>query len=311
MRYSLAISSRASRLLFLLLALTACVSLTCKSTKSPVTPPNPYDANKPTIQGFTAKRGNVAITDSVVYSGEDIGLYVTAVSHALPKSCGLSEDDTVKNNLTYIFRRPRRRKSPRRKHQPGDPPSSLAIWRVPNLDQYDTGEGVLYILTVKVLDDCLGNQSSGSITLRAFANQGSPKISKTEVESKIDQTTPTVESPDPNGFYEVESGDDCSISITAESRTLPSICTNRGVAQGDELKFTWTCPDPTVILSFNSNPSLADTVEFAVPVAMNPGDKFQVSCKIDDVCTGTSITQPFDFEIIAAPEITSLVRHRE
>jgi hypothetical protein len=284
------------------------LSIRCNSDKAPVTPePEPYDSSKPTIQSFIAKRGTTDIKDGIVYSGEDINLAVSAVSHAFPVSCGLGENDVVEGNLMYGFTSepPSGVPAPGAITQ-GTPPSSQALWRVPNLDAYDSGGGILFNLKVKVSDQCLGNYSTGSITIRAFANQGTPRVTNTVVQSSINTGSPVTEEIDANGFYEIEKSDECHISVTAESRTLPSICTNRGINEGDELKYSWSSTDPTIELSAGFDPTQAKMVDFTVPVSISVGTKFSINCRIEDACTGTVSNAEYKLLIVGAPEITSL-----
>jgi hypothetical protein len=294
--------------LLLAASLMGCLSLTCKGDNEPITPgPDEYDPTRPTISSFVALRDGAPVQDSVVYSGEDIGLTVHATSHAFPASCGLSEDEVVTNNLLYTFNS----LPPNGVDAPGvfsqaTPPSNTAVWRVPNLSAYDTGEGLLYALRVTVFDECLSNESTGSITLRAFADQGPPEITATMVRSGINTSTTAIEEIDANGFYEVEKGDQCRISVTAASRTSPSVCLNRGVAEGDELEYVWSTTNTTVKLTFESNPTHADSAEFAVPASMSPGDTFPIQCRIEDACTETIATSSFNFIVVGAPRIENL-----
>jgi hypothetical protein len=291
--------------------MAACLTIaglsTCQGDEGPSTPgPGVYDPTRPTIVSFSAKRGAQAVADGVVFSGEDITLVVEAVSHALPVSCGLTEDEVVEGNLTYSFfsTPPDDIPAPGFVVQP-TPPSSEALWRVPNLDLYDEGEGLVYTIRVTVSDKCLGNKSEGLLSLRAFSNEGPPIVSAVTVQSKVD-TVPAIEAIDANGFYEVEEGDACRVTVTAQSRTSSSICSNRGVAQGQELEYAWATSIPAINPTFDSDPAKAKTVDFDVPVSVSAGDSFNVECTIEDVCTGVSTILPLEFIVVGAPEIKTL-----
>lgn len=294
--------------LLLICLLLAGTSLTCDNGESPVLPPSPtYDPFRPTIESFTAMRDGTEIDDDIVYSGEDIALVVQATSHAFPQSCGLDEGETVEGNLVYTFRSipPDDIPAPGLISQ-SSPPYHTAIWRVPNLDNYDPGEGLLYTLQVTVLDECLDKSIEGSINLRAFANQGAPVISEISVHSAVGSGNPVEEILDQNGYYEVESGDECRISIDAQSRTGSDICANRGVPSGDELAYIWSSSYLPINLSYNQDPARADSADFDIPTAIEPGDTFTVDCLIRDRCTGTESTATMRFIAVAAPEITSI-----
>jgi hypothetical protein len=282
--------------------------LTCNGDEGPTTPgPAAFDPSRPTIESFTAARGGEAIEDGIVYGGEDIELIVEAISHAFPASCGLSESETVEGNLLYEFKS----NPPEGVDAPGlisqaTPPSNVALWRVPDLTTYDPGEGLVYILDVAVTDECLGNQTAGLLSLRAFANQGAPKITDRLVQSAVDSGDPVTEQLDRNGLYEVERSDECRITLTAESKTSASICANRGVAEGDELLYIWNSPTTEIDLAFDEDPTEARIADFDVPIQLPIGDIFRVECEIRDACTGTASSATFRFIVVGAPQITSL-----
>jgi len=286
----------------------AFLNLTCNGDGSPTVPePVPYDPSRPTIDSFTAQRNGATIDDDIVYSGEDIGLVVRATSHALPRSCGLDESETVEGNLLYTFTSA----PPDGVPAPGlisqaSPPDDRAVWRVPILDDYDTGDGVLYVLKVRVYDECLGNQANGSQTLRAFADQGSPTVSATRIESWFVGGSPAQEDLDPNGYYEVEKGNECRITVTAQSRTSGTICANRGVPEGDELRYEWSSSYSPINLSHDQDPPRASVARFDIPAPISVGDTFQIVCDIVDACTGTASSAIFRFRVVGKPGITSL-----
>ncbi len=280
--------------------------LTC-SKEDALVPPDVFDPLRPTIESFTAERSGKAIEGGIVYSGEDIDLAVQATSMAFPVSCGLSEDEVVEGNLLCTFKA----------NPPGDvpapglisqaePPSNQASWRVPDLDAYDPGEGVVYTLQVAVYDECLDRQNSGKLTLRAFANEGAPVVSGTKVESSIKSASPVTEQLDQNGYYEVERGDECRITVTAQSRTSEQICTNRGVPEGDELDYEWSSSFIVIDLTHGQNPNHATTADFDIPLTISIGDAFQVECRIGDECTGSSVVSTFKFRVVGSPKILSL-----
>ncbi len=284
------------------------LGLTCngEGTTTPG-PPEPYDPFRPTIESFSASRNDAPLDDDLVYGGEDIVLTVTATSHAFPQSCGLGENDVVEGNLTYTFVS----NPPEDVPAPGllsqaTPPSNEALWRVPNLTDYDTGEGLVYILEVTVYDQCLGVESTGSLTLRALADQGPPNIQTVLVESSVNSTTPVTEELDKNGLYEVERSDKCRITITASNRTFPSVCANRGVADGEELVYQWDSSIAEINLTYNEFPSRAVAADFDVPMDVMPGQIFTVECLVRDMCSGTSTTVSCRFIAVHPPRITSL-----
>lgn len=300
--------SRGTYNLLLVLTPLFFLCLTCSGGGGPTLPPEqPYDPTRPTINSFRAMRGSSEVSDGIVYSGEDILLKADAESNALPASCGLGEDGLVSGNLTFVFRSipPSGVPAPGNISQ-SSPPSCEALWRVPILDQFDRGEGLLYTLKVDVTDECLGNSSTGSITLRAFSNRGAPKISSVEVTSRADSLSPVTEEINCNGCYEVERGDQCILKVTAESRTLDQVCRNRGVAEGEELEYSWQVTDQSVRLTHDPRPAYADELRFSVPGAAQAGSEFTVECTVVDACTGTSLSLPFRFKVVAAPEITRL-----
>ncbi len=283
-------------------------SLTCNGESGPTTPEPPdYDALRPTIESFTAERNGTVIDDDIVFSGEDIDLIVQATSQAWPVSCGLSEDETVEGNLIYFFNS----EPPNDIPAPGllsqaTPPENHAVWRIPNLDLYDSGEGLMYILRVTVLDECLDRQAVGNLTLRAFASQGVPIITETVMQSWVTAGSPTTEELDQNGYYEVERGDECRITITAQSRTMSDICANRGVPDGDELKYEWSGTFPDINLSFEQDSHIAITADFDIPMTVDISDTFEVECLITDECTGEMTHVVFNFIVVGTPQIISL-----
>lgn len=283
------------------------LGLTCKGDDNPTTPPPaPYDPSRPTIESFNATRGGETIEDGIVYGGEDIGLVVQATSHAFPQSCGLAEGEVVEGNLLYEFISHPPEKVP----APGlisqaSPPSNRALWRVADLGEHDAGEGLVYILSVKVTDECLGNETTGNLALRAFADQGAPKITNKLIQSAVNSADPVTEQLDQNGFYEVERADECRISITADSRTYASVCANRGVPEGEELHYIWHSEAPEINLSFDEDPAKAVSADFDIPVWLPIGDTFPVQCEVRDACTQTVSMATFDFIVVGAPRITS------
>lgn len=292
--------------IFAVPVILACMFLmTCDGSSSPVEPPM-FDPTRPTVSSFAAYRGTAKITDNLVYGGEDIRLNVDALSHAFPVSCGLTEDDVVQDNLLYTFTA----YPPEGIPAPGvfsqeRPPSNEAIWRVPNLNNYDPGEGLLYNIQVVVYDECLRNQSTGTITLRAFANEGSPILNSQQVRSAINSGSPVTEILDQNGLYEIERADECRINVTASSRTSSTICSNRGIVDGEELEFTWTSTRDDINLSFDENPIAATSADFDIPLTISYGEKFQVQCRIRDRCTNVSTYATFFFTVVGAPVISS------
>ncbi len=300
-------ASGAIRLLMIsVLVSTFC--LTCKSSDGTlITVPPIYSPYRPTIESFTAQRNGTAVEDDIVYAGEDISLVVSATSHAWPQSCGLDEGDTVDGNLVYTFTS----YPPPNVDAPGlisqaSPPENIATWRIPNLDAHDTGEGLLYSLQVVVLDECLDQLTTGTISLRAFANQGPPAITNTLVQSWVGSATPTTEVLDQNGLYEIERGDECNITITAAARSSSQVCANRGVEDGEELTYVWTSSTSAINLTFNQDPTIASVADFDIPITLAAGQTFDVTCVITDECTGTSTLQEFIFVVVSAPRITSL-----
>ncbi len=303
---------RTTRQWLLSLVLLACLlswfNLTCNGDDGPSIPgPEPFDPLRPTIESITAQRDGEVIDDGIVFSGEDISLTVQATSHAFPQSCGLQEGETVQDNLLYTFQSlPPENVLPPGVLSQSAPPDNRAIWRVPILDDYDRGEGILYRLMVTVFDECLGRQASGSITLRAFANQGPPIIADFSVMSGIGTTSPVTEELDQNGYYEVERGDTCRITVTARSRTSSEVCANRGVSTGDEIAYAWQSSFSVINLSFDQDPTRAYRADFDIPVTVGIGDTFMVSCDVLDRCTGTETRVDFRFYVVAPPRITSL-----
>jgi hypothetical protein len=289
------------------IAFFSVLNLTCNSSKSPLDPTVPFDPIKPTIEDFGPYRGSDKITDDLVYSGEDIKLMVQAVSHAWAISCGLGEDDVVENNLIYSFDSV----PPENVPAPGvfsqaTPPSNEALWRVPDLTNYDSGEGLLYLLRVTVYDECLEKQSTGKMTLRAFANEGPPVVTDQLVRSDINSGSPATEDIDQNGYYEVERADECRINITAASRTSDPICANRGVEESEELSYRWTSTRTDINLTFGENEFIADDADFDIPVTIAAGETFNVTCSITDNCTGTVTDSTYKFIVVAEPVITSI-----
>lgn len=282
--------------------------LTCNGDGSPTIPgPPDYDPFRPTIESFTAQRNGEVLEDSIVHSGEDITVVVQASSHAFPQSCGLDEGETVEGNLHYTFTSFPPVSSP----APGlisqeSPPDNEAVWRIPNLDAYDLGEGLLYKIQVDVLDECLDLVTTGNLSLRAFANEGPPVITDILVRGDINSSSPVTELLDQNGFYEVERADECRIDITAESRTSSQVCDNRGVPDGEELRYEWSSPWPDINLSYDQDPTRADSVDFDIPVTIDWGETFDIICRVVDRCTLTSTSQIFRFVAVGQPRITSL-----
>jgi hypothetical protein len=284
-----------------------CLVLTCNGDEPVIPPTDGFDHLRPTISTFTAYRTLTAITDGLVYGGEDVRLAVEAVSHALPASCGLDEGEVIGDNLTYTFSSipPQGIQAPGLFSQASTPPNE-AMWRVPDLTEYDNGEGLIYVIKVLVYDECLDTQSTGSLTLRAFANQGMPDVTNELVEGKIGAGVYTTQLANANGLYEIEKGNEWRISITALSRTLRSVCSNRGVAEGKELLYSWNCANPSVELSSDLDPTIASIARFTVSGPIQAGTIFDIEGRIEDACTGTSVTRTYSFIVIEAPRITSL-----
>jgi len=282
--------------------------LTCSGGDGPLIPEPPeYSPYRPTIENFVAQRNGTVIDDDIVYSGEDISLVVSATSHAWPQSCGLDEGDVVEGNLVYTFSS----WPPPNVDAPGlisqaSPPENIATWRIPNLDAYDTGEGLLYSFQVIVLDECLDLSTTGTISLRAFANQGPPAITDTLVQSWVGSATPSTEVLDQNGLYEIERGDECRITITAAERSSPQVCANRGVEEGEELTYVWTSSTSAINLTSDQDPTLASVADFDIPITLSAGQTFYINCVVTDECTGTSTTQEFQFIVVMEPRITDL-----
>jgi len=294
-------------LLLILCAALLPLTLTCDGDDSTTPGFPPYDPTRPSITSFEIQRGGTAPDNAIVYGGEDIALSVVASSNAFPASCGLSEDDVVSGNLVYMFTAipPETIPAPGLVTQ-ATPQTPMAVWRVPKLDQYDSGDGLLYALQVRVFDECLGNESISTITVRAFANQGPPAIIESTVMSAVDTSSPVIEVLDQNGYFEVERGDACSISIEALSRTLPQICDNRDVESGEELFYEWVTSYDAINLSYGQDPFNATEVNFDIPVLIVEGDTFQVTCMVTDECTGTFTNVDFRFIVVGAPRITEL-----
>jgi len=293
--------------LLFLVFLVATLSVTCDNNDPAVPNPPVFDPLAPTIDSFLASRGSTQLTDKIVFSGEDINIVVQATSHAWPVSCGLLEGETVSGNLFFTYASV----PPGGVDAPGlfsskSPGENEAVWRVPNLAQYDSGEGLIYDLKVTVLDECLDKTKTGSLALRVFANQGPPVFTDKLVRSDIKTPTPFTELLDSNGYYEVEQGDQCSIEVTALSKTMTQICANRGVEEGDELTYSWSSANPAINLSFDQAPTLASSVEFDIPNAIFVSDIFDVECLITDQCSQEQTLAVFSFIIVGAPEITSL-----
>ena len=294
--------------IFILILLLMVSGLTCNGDSDPASPPDePFDPYKPEIEKFTASRGKDSVADNIVFSGEDIDLSVQAVSKAWPQSCGLDEGDVVKNNLIYTFSAI----PPKGFDAPGlfsqaTPPSNKATWRVPNVSGFDPGEGVIYTIKVMVFDQCLGSGNTGSITLRVFANQGPPLISSIKVESIIGSSPPTTETINKNGFYEVERGDRCRITVNALNRSYPSVCANRGIKDNEELLYSWETSHSSIELDYDEFPPRASKAEFNVPSVIPTGGKWSVTCTVTDACAGTEVKATFRFIVVAAPKITGI-----
>ena len=287
------------------LALTC---ITCDSSDSPLVPPSPtYDPFRPTIESFTAMRDGTEVEGDIVWSGEDISLVVQATSHAFPASCGLDEGETVQGNLGYTFRSipPDDIPAPGLISQ-SSPPYHTAIWRVPNLDNYDPGEGLLYTLQVTILDECLDKAIEGSINLRAFADQGAPLVNEISVHSEVNSGNPVTEILDQNGYYEIESGDECRIDIDASSRTSTDICANRGVPSTDKLEYIWSSSYSPINLSYNEDPTRADTADFDIPDAITVGDTFSIECLVRDRCTSTVSRATARFIAVGLPDLSCI-----
>lgn len=282
------------------------MSITCKSDDPVTVDPPIFDPLVPTIDAFIAKRGSTEITDNIVFSGEDINLEVTATSHAWPVSCGLTEEDTVTGNLYFTYDS----FPPADVDAPGlfsskIPGQNTAVWRVPNLDAYDTGEGLIYNLKVTVFDECLEKANIGSLVLRVFANEGPPVVTEETIQSSINAPAPVTEILDQNGYFEVEQGDECRITLTAASRTLPEICANRGVEEGEELTYVWTSTNQAINLSFDQDPALAVSADFDISKGINVADTFKIECFITDQCTGEQTLVEYWFIVVGAPDIIS------
>lgn len=298
----------ASTILIFLALCFPMLSVTCNGDDNPVTPPeNTHDPLKPTIDSFKATRGTAAIEGNIVYSGEEITLTVAATSHAFPASCGLTEEEVVAGNLLYTFNSV----SPDDINRPGlisqsPNPSNVASWRVPELADIDTGEGLLYTLKVTVFDECLSKTSASTFTLRAFANQGAPIINSAAVKTDINSDSPVTKNKNQNGYYEVERGDECKISISATKRTSDSICANHGVPSGNELSYSWSSTFEGIGLTVDDNPFGANFASFDIPVNAGVSATFIVECKITDECVGLESTRSFMFLVVGTPEITSI-----
>jgi len=267
-----------------------------------------FDPLVPSIVSFTANRDDVEIEDNIVFAGEDIKLIVEAVSQAWPESCGLLEDEVVADNLYFTYRS----YPPDGVEAPGmfsakSPGENEATWRVPILDEWDSGEGLVYDIKVTVLDECLDKTNTGSIILRAFANEGPPVISEKTVHSGVNELNPVEEEIDQNGFYEVEQSDECQINIEAVSRTMAQVCANRGVEVGDELKYEWYSSQSGAInLTYDQDPTVAVVADFDISSGIAVSDRFEIECLVTDQCTGETTLASFNFIVVGAPEILSL-----
>lgn len=287
-------------------------SVTCDSSEDPTVPddgtePNVHDPLKPAINSFTATRAGSAIEGNIVFSGEEITLTVEAASQAWPQSCGLTEDDVVAGNLLYTFNS----EPPEGIDRPGlisqsPNPSNVAAWRVPDIDDLDAVEGLLYTLETTVFDECLSKLSKSSLTLRAFANQGPPVISATSVQTEVNSGSPVTETKNQNGYYEIERGDECRISITATKRTSDQICDNRGVPDGNELSYIWSSTFEGINLTTDDDAFTASEAEFDIPINVGTGATFIVECTAKDECVGLTALRSFNFLVIGEPEITSI-----
>jgi hypothetical protein len=281
--------------------------LTCNNNNPTEPWEEPFDPYRPKIDGFAASRAGSALTDGICFSGEDIDLAVQATSKAFPVSCGLDEGDVLQGNLIYYFSAvPPQGFNAQGLFSQATPPSNEALWRVPNVADIDTGEGVVYTLKVIVYDQCLASQNTGSITLRVFADQGPPLISTTVVESAVNTGSPEAEEVDKNGLYEVERGDKCRISITAINRSYESICGNRGIKENEELLYAWDSNLADIGLTCDEFPARASIAQFDVPSILMIGHTWSVTCLVTDACTGTTTLVTCRFIIVGAPRITGI-----
>lgn len=281
--------------------------LTCKSG-DPASPwEEPYDPYRPAIDGFTASRNSIPLADDIAFSGEDILLTVQATSQAFPESCGLDEGDVLEGNLIYIFHvLPPQGVDAEGFLTQATPPSNEAVWRIPDIDAFDTGEGIVYTLRVTVFDQCFATENTGSLAVRVFADQGPPLISTVTVESSVNASEPFTEEINKNGFYEVERSDKCRISISALKRSFDTICANAGIETGEELEYNWSSSLTDINLTFDEFPARAVQAEFDIPLTLIPGHTFLVECLVTDVCTDTSTMVAAAFIVVGAPRILGI-----